>query len=136
MYTEEGLKESLDYFDERIEEAKEYKKIGEAIKKLTETEEWKIAIEQGYFEKEANRLVKGVLNTNNILKRENFQNMLDMLMAVRYFKEYVEYMQYLAAKADEQIDDLKKEKESFAKDYEEAMKKQDEVVDSEVVGGE
>ena len=140
MYTEEGLKESLEYYDKRIEEAKQNKKEGEALLRLVKSDDWKLAIEKGYFEREVDRLSKSIINTNNMFKRENLQNTLDMLMAIRHFKTHIEYMIHQAKVADEEIEHIQKEKEIFAMNYEAEMQAQIEreenIVDSGVVGGD
>jgi len=132
--TDDNYNLGLQEFDGQIEKVKAQKELAEKLNKLVKTDEWKEVIEKEYYENEADRLVKGLTNSNNLLKREVVENMTDMIISIRNFKKFIGYVLDNGLMADDLIEDIKDQKEAWAKEYQAQMKAQaenDEVIDVE-----
>lgn len=71
-----------------IDQAKKQIAIMESILKLTKNRDWKRVIDEGYFEKEAARLV--ILKADPSLQSDEHQNQLNKSIdAIGYFRQYL-----------------------------------------------
>ena len=102
MAEDANLKEDLEAIDKRIEELKEEIALAEALERLHENEDFKKVILDAYFEKEAKRLFE-LLTEPTSLKREQLENITDMLATIRYFKGYFKTILINAHMAPDQI---------------------------------
>lgn len=98
-------KEELKEIDESIQHYQDIIKFAEAIKALQADENYKLVFEDGYFTKEAERLTKNLLEPT-ILKRDQIENIVDMVTAIRNVKTFLHYKLLDAATAEENIEQL------------------------------
>ena len=66
---------------------------------------YKLVFEDGYFTKEAERLTKNLLEPT-ILKRDQIENIVDMVTAIRNVKTFLHYKLLDALTAEENIEQL------------------------------
>ncbi len=97
------FKEELEAVDKRIEELKEQIEIRQALERLHENEDFKKVILEGYFDKEAKRIFD-MLITPTSLKRDQTENLMDMMSSIRYFKGYFKTLLINAAMAPEELE--------------------------------
>ncbi len=87
MENKTNLEIELADIDGRIEFLKNNIEVGDAIERLHNSEDFKLVILQGYFDKEAERIF-GVLTDPNEYKRDMLQNMNEKLGSIRNLKQY------------------------------------------------
>ena len=98
-------KDELAEIDKSILEQKSKIEFAEAIKRLKLNPDYQLVIEQGYFEKEGERLTKNLLEPT-YLKRDQIENMIDMVSAIRHVKTFLVYKESDALGADQNIEEL------------------------------
>lgn len=100
--TQDNFKEQLAKCDDRIEELKLAVQAGEDLHALHENESFNRLIGKGYLEAEGKRIYE-LLTTPTNLKREQIENLMDKMTAIRNFKAYFKTILIDAAMAPEQI---------------------------------
>ena len=98
-------KEELKEIDESIQHYQDIIKFAKAIKELQADENYKLVFEDGYLTKEAERLTKNLLEPT-ILKRDQIENIVDMVTAIRNVKTFLHYKLLDASTAEENIEQL------------------------------
>ena len=98
-------KEELAEIDKSILEQKSKIEFAEAIKRLKLNPDYQLVIEQGYFEKEGERLTKNLLEPT-YLKRDQIENIIDMTNAIRHAKTFLILKESDALGADQNIEEL------------------------------
>lgn len=98
-------KEELAEIDKSILEQKSKIEFAEAIKRLKSNPDYKLVIEQGYFEKEGERLTKNLLEPT-YLKRDQIENIIDMTNAIRHAKTFLVFKESDALGAAQNIEEL------------------------------
>ena len=114
-----------------IESNQELVEKAKKLKQLKENELWKEIIEKGYFEDEAQRIPEAILNTDNVFKKENVDTMAQMLVAIRFFKQFIDYITDDGLIAQSNIEKLEEYKEQLKYDYG-IETSEEEVIDVEV----
>ena len=122
-----NLKQELADIDERIKQLEDQIELHKALERLHENEDFKKVVLDGYFEKESAR-VFDMLTIPSNLKRDQLQNLMDMMSAIRNVKGYFKTVIVNASMAPEQID----EEREFRKE----ITKQNSIIDVEVSDGE
>lgn len=97
-----NVKEELKQVDLRIEDLNKQIAIGEAIERLHENDDFKLVVIDGYMEAEAERLFD-ILTTPTSLKRDQLENIMDMLGSIRNFKGYIGASLQNAAQAPDMV---------------------------------
>ena len=98
-------KDELAEIDKSILEQKSKIEFAEAIKRLKLNPDYQLVIEQGYFEKEGERLTKNLLEPT-YLKRDQIENIIDMTNAIRHAKTFLIFKESGALGADQNIEEL------------------------------
>ena len=98
-------KEKIAEIDASILEQKAKIEFAEAITRLKSNPDYQLVIEQGYFEKEGERLTKNLLEPT-YLKRDQIENIVDMVTAIRNVKTFLHYKLLDASTAEENIEQL------------------------------
>ena len=98
-------KDELAEIDKSILEQKSKIEFAEAIKRLKLNPDYQLVIEQGYFEKEGERLTKNLLEPT-YLKRDQIENIIEMTNAIRHFKTFLVFKESDALGASENIEEL------------------------------
>ena len=98
-------KEELKEIDESIQHYQDIIKFAKAIKELQADENYKLVFEDGYFTKEAERLTKNLLEKKK-KKRDQIENIVDMVTAIRNVKTFLHYKLLDASTAEENIEQL------------------------------
>ena len=98
-------KDELAEIDKSILEQKSKIEFAEAIKRLKLNPDYQLVIEQGYFEKEGERLTKNLLEPT-YLKRDQIENIIDMTNAIRHAKTFLIFKESDALGADQNIEEL------------------------------
>ena len=98
-------KDELAEIDKSILEQKSKIEFAEAIKRLKLNPDYQLVIEQGYFEKEGERLTKNLLEPT-YLKRDQIENIIDMTNAIRHTKTFLIFKESDALGADQNIEEL------------------------------
>ena len=98
-------KEELAEIDKSILEQKSKIEFAEAIKRLKLNPDYQLVIEQGYFEKEGERLTKNLLEPT-YLKRDQIENIIDMTNAIRHAKTFLVFKESDALGAAQNIEEL------------------------------
>ena len=98
-------KDELAEIDKSILEQKSKIEFAEAIKRLKLNPDYQLVIEQGYFEKEGERLTKNLLEPT-YLKRDQIENIIDMTNAIRHAKTFLVFKESDALGADQNIEEL------------------------------
>jgi len=122
-----NLREQLQEIDDRINELENDVAMGEALERLKENEDFKKLILEGYFDKEATRIM-GVLTEPLKFKREVMENLQDKMASIRNLKEFLQIKEQNARFAREQIE----EEKQYRKDVTEANSQEASLVE----GGE
>lgn len=104
MSEKDNFKAKLQECDDRIAELKAAIEKGKALERLHESKDFDEIVLSGYFEKEAERIF-GLLTTPTSLKRDQLDNLMDKLSAIRNFKHYFKTVLIDAAMAPEQIEE-------------------------------
>jgi len=97
------FKEELAAIDERIDELKKQIEMHKALERLHENEDFKMVVMDGYFEKESKRIYDMLTIPSN-LKREQLDNLMDMMTSIRNFKGYFKTLILNAAMAPEELE--------------------------------
>ena len=98
-------KDELAEIDKSILEQKSKIEFAEAIKRLKLNPDYQLVIEQGYFEKEGERLTKNLLEPT-YLKRDQIENIIDMTNAIRHVKTFLVFKESDALGAAQNIEEL------------------------------
>ena len=122
-----NLKQELADIDERIKQLEGQIELHKALERLHENEDFKKVVLDGYFEKESAR-VFDMLTIPSNLKRDQIQNLMDMMSAIRNVKGYFKTVIVNASMAPEQIE----EEREFRKE----LTRRDSIIDVEVNDGE
>lgn len=101
--TEQEQKAELAIIDGRIAELQAQIDLGSAIERLHENEDFKAVFETAYFTAEADRLFN-LLTNPSFFKRDQMQNTMDRLGAIRSVKEFFMVKLQEAQAAPDQID--------------------------------
>lgn len=101
--TEQEQKETLVATDTRIAELKAQVALGKDLESLHEDERFQRVILGAYLDDEAERLF-GLLSNPSYFKRDQLQNTMDRLTAIRSVKEWFGVKLQEAQAAPEQID--------------------------------
>ena len=102
--TNDTFKEELAQIDERIVSLKNDIELGAALERLHENEDFIKVFVDNYFEKEAKRIFE-LLTEPTALKREQLENLNDMMATIRYFKKYIQTLLINANMAPDQIEE-------------------------------
>ena len=98
-------KEKIAEIDASILEQKAKIEFAEAITRLKSNPDYQLVIEQGYFEKEGERLTKNLLEPT-YLKRDQIENIIDMTNAIRHTKTFLVFKESDALGAAQNIEEL------------------------------
>jgi len=98
-------KEKLAEIDAAIEDIKSKIEFAEAIKRLQSNPDYIKVVEEGYLVGEGERISKCLLEPT-YLKRDQVENMMEMMSAIRIFKTYIMFREGDAANGQEQIEEL------------------------------
>lgn len=105
-------KDELAEIDKSILDQKSKIEFAEAIKRLKLNPDYQLVIEQGYFEKEGERLTKNLLEPT-YLKRDQIENIIDMTNAIRHVKTFLVYKESEAIGALQNIEELEEYRTSL-----------------------
>jgi hypothetical protein len=98
-------KEKLAEIDASIEDIKSKIEFAEAIKRLQSNPDYIKVVEEGYLVGEGERISKCLLEPT-YLKRDQIENMMEMMAAIRIFKTYIMFKEGDASNGQEQIEEL------------------------------
>jgi len=98
-------KEKLAEIDASIEDIKSKIEFAEAIKRLQSNPDYIKVVEEGYLVGEGERISKCLLEPT-YLKRDQIENMMDMMSAIRNLKTFIMFREADAANGQEEIEDL------------------------------
>lgn len=101
--------EKLKSIDESIAFYKEQVELAESIKRLKQNPDYIKVYEQAYFKDEGERISNVILEPNT-LKRDQLENMLDMMSSIRNVKTFIMYRENDGEVALGHIADLEKMK--------------------------
>ena len=101
--------EKLKSIDESIAFYKEQVELSESIKRLKQNPDYIKVYEQAYFKDEGERISNVILEPNT-LKRDQLENMLDMMSSIRNVKTFIMYRENDGEVALQHIADLEKMK--------------------------
>ena len=101
--------EKLKSIDESIAFFKEQVELSESIKRLKQNPDYIKVYEQAYFKDEGERISNVILEPNT-LKRDQLENMLDMMSSIRNVKTFIMYRENDGEVALQHIADLEKMK--------------------------
>jgi hypothetical protein len=118
-----NVKKKLAEIDERIIKLQEEKELGEALERLHENEDFIKVILHGYFETEAKRIFE-LLTIPTKLKRDQLENLMDKMTAIRNYKQYFQTVLINAQMAPDQIQD--------EENYRKELTAEESIIDTEV----
>jgi hypothetical protein len=98
-------KEKLAEIDASIKDIESKIEFAEAIKRLQSNPDYIKVIEEGYLTGEGERISKCLLEPT-YLKRDQIENMIDMMSAIRNLKTFIMFREADAANGQEQIEEL------------------------------
>lgn len=98
-------KEKLAEIDKSIADIKSKIEFAEAIKRLQSNPDYIKVVEEGYLVGEGERISKCLLEPT-YLKRDQIENMIEMMSAIRIFKTFIMFRENDAANGQEQIEEL------------------------------
>lgn len=98
-------KERIAEVDKSIEEQKAKIEFAEAIKELRKDPRFLLVIENGYFEGEGKRITECLLEPTP-LKRDQIQNMVDMISSIRNLKTFLMFKENDGGNALHEIESL------------------------------
>jgi len=119
------LQLELQSFDKSIEEHKKNVLVGEALERLKNNPDFKLVIEEVYFEDESKRVLNNLL-TPNITRRDTLEDMADRLGSIRNLKAFIgtpEFAGSVLSKAEnseEEINFAEQNRKDLIADYNEA----------------
>ena len=105
-------KEKIAEIDASILEQKAKIEFAEAITRLQSNPDYQLVIEQGYFEKEGERLTKNLLEPT-YLKRDQIENIIEMTNAIRHTKTFLVFKESDALGAVQNIEELEEYRTSI-----------------------
>ena len=105
-------KEKIAEIDASILEQKAKIEFAEAITRLKSNHDYQLVIEQGYFEKEGERLTKNLLEPT-YLKRDQIENIIEMTNAIRHTKTFLVFKESDALGAVQNIEELEEYRTSI-----------------------
>ena len=105
-------KERIAEIDASILEQKAKIEFAEAITRLKSNPDYQLVIEQGYFEKEGERLTKNLLEPT-YLKRDQIENIIEMTNAIRHTKTFLVFKESDALGAVQNIEELEEYRTSI-----------------------
>ena len=105
-------KEKIAEIDASILEQKAKIEFAEAIIRLKSNPDYQLVIEQGYFEKEGERLTKNLLEPT-YLKRDQIENIIEMTNAIRHTKTFLVFKESDALGAVQNIEELEEYRTSI-----------------------
>ena len=105
-------KEKIAEIDASILEQKAKIEFAEAITRLKSNPDYQLVIEQGYFEKEGERLTKNLLEPT-YLKRDQIENIIEMTNAIRHAKTFLVFKESDALGAVQNIEELEEYRTSI-----------------------
>lgn len=105
-------KEKIAEIDASILEQKVKIEFAEAITRLKSNPDYQLVIEQGYFEKEGERLTKNLLEPT-YLKRDQIENIIEMTNAIRHTKTFLVFKESDALGAVQNIEELEEYRTSI-----------------------
>ena len=105
-------KERIAEIDKSILEQKSKIEFAEAITRLKSNPDYQLVIEQGYFEKEGERLTKNLLEPT-YLKRDQIENIIEMTNAIRHTKTFLVFKESDALGAVQNIEELEEYRTSI-----------------------
>ena len=105
-------KDELAEIDKSILEQKSKIEFAEAIKRLKLNSDYQLVIEQGYFEKEGERLTKNLLEPT-YLRRDQIENIIEMTNAIRHTKTFLVFKESDALGAVQNIEELEEYRTSI-----------------------
>lgn len=106
------LKEKLAKIDEAKAEFQEAIRYGEILKAIKEFEGFNELFIKKFTEDEPKRLTQALTNPT-LYKREQAQNMSDMLTSVRHFKQFISFVEQDASSAVMQLEELESHREQI-----------------------
>ena len=98
-------KERIAEVDKSIEEQKAKIEFAEAIKELRKDPRFLLVIENGYFKGEGKRITECLLEPTP-LKRDQIQNMVDMISSIRNLKTFLMFKENDGGNAIHEIESL------------------------------
>lgn len=101
----------LEELDKCIEQASVPVKLGDALKRLLNSKDFKQVVLEGYFKEEAIRLVH-LKSASTMQSKENQDSIISQINAIGSFRQYLDMVQYkadLAAKSIESAEEAKEE---------------------------
>lgn len=110
--TTSNFKEELAQIDDRIKDFEKQIELHSALERLHENEDFKKVVLDGYLDKESQRIFE-LLTIPTNLKRDQLDNLMDMLTSIRNFKGYFKKIIIDATMAPEQMD----EERAFRKEF-------------------
>lgn len=99
-----NLKREIEDIDNRIDELKHLVELNESLERLHENDDFKKLILDGYLGDEAERIF-GLLTMPTNLKRDQLENLMDMLGSIRNLKGYFKTIIIGADNAQAQIEE-------------------------------
>lgn len=105
-------KEKLAEVDEAIKDLRSKIEFAEAIKRLQSNPDYQLVVKEGYLDGEAKRITE-CLTEPTYLKRDQIENMTDMMSAIRYFKTFMLYRENDALNGEAQIEELEEFRKSI-----------------------
>ena len=105
-------KEKIAEIDASILEQKAKIEFAEAITRLKSNPDYQLVIEQGYFEKEGERLTKNLLEPT-YLKRDQIENIIEMTNSIRHTKTFLVFKESDALGAVQNIEELEEYRTSI-----------------------
>ena len=97
-----SIDESISFYEKQVE-------LSESIKRLKQNPDYIKVYEQAYFKDEGERISNVILEPNT-LKRDQLENMLDMMSSIRNVKTFIMYRENDGEVALQHIADLEKMK--------------------------
>lgn len=97
-----SIDESIAFYEKQVE-------LSESIKRLKQNPDYIKVYEQAYFKDEGERISNVILEPNT-LKRDQLENMLDMMSSIRNVKTFIMYRENDGEVALQHIADLEKMK--------------------------
>lgn len=98
------MESQLEEVQVTIKQSKEAIALMNSVLKLTENKDFKAVITEGYFEKEASRLV--LLKADPSLQNEKEQLEIDRrIIAVGYLRQYLSYIVQIGRMAEKSLQD-------------------------------
>jgi hypothetical protein len=101
---EDNFKKQLAEIDDRIVQLKNDIQLGEDLESLHKDERFQRVILHGYFEVEAERIFGMLVNPSGF-KRDQLENLMDKMSAIRNYKQFFATLLINANMAPEQIED-------------------------------